>query len=310
MAATTAPSTHGDMYRATTMALHYWEVEQSFFQSILAISAPCPEELFQALIMVNYLRSASGRPHLASRRRAGTCMVLEKLVSFSAPRWAKRMEGFAGWKASGDGVDFVTPRPRQGEADTPSSSSGSTPSRTTTPVLSVTPQSLAPGSSPLTPRSSSGTLETDLWLHIGIVYQSAITLYAIRTLILELSEEKGFLRTGMTQNFDVNDVRQESRKALAEAIAPLYSDSENAHQFGKLVYFPMFVCGMEATDDETALRDFVVHGLETVGRACGTLGPISAADELRGYWAACASVGRQVTWDEYFEGRPDFIFGF
>jgi hypothetical protein len=309
MAATTTSSTHRNMYKATNMALHYWEAEQSFFQSILAISAPCPEELFQALIMINYLRSVSGMSHLTSRRHAGTRMVLKKLLSFSAPKWANKMEGFAGWKPSGDGVDFVGPRFEQSEGSSPSSTEPM-PSRTMTPILPTPPLSISQGELSVS-HKPAGIIEANLWLHIGIVYQSAVTLYAIRTLILDLAEEKSFLHNSeMTKDINVDAVRLESRKALAEALAPFYSGLKNAHQFGKLVYFPMFVCGMETCNEEPALQNFVARGLETVGRACGTLGPISAADELKGYWNVCANEERHVTWDDYFQGRPDFIFGF
>lgn len=308
MAATTAPSSHRNMYPATTMALQYWEVEPGIFQSNLAISAPCPEELFQVLVLVNYLRAITKKTNLTTRRHAGTRMVLEKLQSFSAVQWAMKMRLFRGWRPSGDGVHFDTTGSTHTDTSSPASWKGPQ-SQGTTPASSR--------SSPKLKREASDTPEpaagiTDLWLNIGIVYRSAILLYTIRTLITDLQEDDDYLFTEDSPHFNLEALRIENRQSLAECLAPIFSDATNAHQFGKLVYFPMFVCGMELNSADKEFQDFVAHGLETVGTACGTLGPISAADELRGYWAASAEKkdGEHVTWDEWFEGRPDFIFGF
>ncbi|KAI1869399.1 hypothetical protein JX265_006489 [Neoarthrinium moseri] len=287
------------------MALHYWEVEPGFFQSNLGISAPCPEELFQVLILTNYLRAISSKPELASKRHAGTRMVLEKLDSFSAPKWALKMKGFRGWRPSGDGVQFDN-------VEASSSPPKYVPSQkdTTPKSAESSPESLVKveETSPIVIEAQ----ESDLWLNIGIIYHSAISLYATRTLIIDLPEDKDFLSSRDAAKPDLETMRRESRQALADCLTPIFSDPVNAHQLGKLVYFPMFVCGMEAKPDEEDLQNFVVNGLQMVGRACGTLGPISAADELRGYWAACERKedGGHVSWDEYFGDRPDFIFGF
>jgi hypothetical protein len=295
------------MYNATKMALHYKEVESDIFQWNLAISMPCPEELFQVLILVNYLRAISNKTNLIPLRQSGTRMVLAKLQSFSAPQWAMKMKGFKGWKSSGDGVDFDVVGSGRQEVSSPSTSSASQ-------SQGATPTSSKP--SPKLKRETSDTPEpaariTDLWLNIGIAYRSAIFLYAVRTLITDLPEDKGFLDTEGTAHLDLEVGCRDSRQALAECLTPIFSDATNAHQFGKLVYFPMFVCGMELRSEDEDFQDFVAHGLETVGIACGTLGPISAADELRSYWAASAEKeGEHITWDEWFEGKPDFIFGF
>ncbi|ETS74089.1 hypothetical protein PFICI_13955 [Pestalotiopsis fici W106-1] len=309
IAATTAPSTHKHMYAATTMALQYYKVEEGIFQCNLAISMPCPEELFQTLILINYLRAITRRTDLTSRRHAGTRMVLEKLQGFSAPQWALKMKYFKGWKTSGDGVQFDDKEALGVGAASPSTTRSS--SQDTTPGLS--------GPSPHPKRETPDTPEprtpiTDLWLNVAIAYRSAILLYAVQTLITDIAEDKDFLHAadGGIQPDDLAAVCLESRRALAECLIPIFADPTSAHDFGKLVYFPMFVCGMQLNVDDHSSQDWVTRGLETVGTACGTLGPISAAEELRGYWAASAkcNYGERVTWDKWFEGRPDFIFGF
>ncbi|KAF3014286.1 hypothetical protein E8E14_011768 [Neopestalotiopsis sp. 37M] len=312
IAATTAPSTHPNMYAATLMALQYHKVEDGIFQCNLAISMPCPEELFQTLILVNYLRAIIRRTNLTSNRHAGTRMVLEKLDSFSAPQWALKMKYFRGWKETGDGVQFDDKvAVGVGAASPTTTRSSSTSSQDTTPGPSR--------ASPRPKRESPDTPEprtsiTDLWLNVAIAYRSAILLYAVRTLITDVPEDKEYLHvTDGGISPDTLAARcLESRRALAECLIPIFADPTSAHDFGKLVYFPMFVCGMELEADDHGAQDWVTHGLETVGTACGTLGPISAAEELRGYWAASAECkrGERVTWDGWFERRPDFIFGF
>lgn len=271
------------MAAATSMALHYWEAEEGIFQSILAISAPYPEDLFQSLILVNYLRSISGKPKLALRRQAGTRMVLAKIRSFNPTEWAARMKGFRGWKRTGDGVQFDTSQEPQSSA-------------TVNPMAVV---------------RSSEISGSNLWLSVGIIYRAAVLLYTIRTLVLDLPEEKGFLYED-DPTLDVEKLRVQTYQILARALVPLFHDIDCARQIGKLVFFPVFVCGMETSPDNSEQQEFVTRGLYMLGQTMGTFGPISAVDELRGKWAAdtAAPEGQRVTWDDYFRGRPDFIFGF
>ncbi|RYP43448.1 hypothetical protein DL770_011663 [Monosporascus sp. CRB-9-2] len=325
MAATTTPSTHKYMAVATSMALHYWEAEPGIFQSNLAVSSPCPEELFQTLILVNYLRSISHKDKLKSRRQSGTRMVLKKLRSFNPVEWATRMKGFKGWKKTGDGVEFDTPL-RGARSPSESQSPEPAPQRGQTGFPASDHHqhqhhhhhhqhnnlpSPPYGTPPSLTAKSSGIPESDLWLNIAVIYRAAITLYTVRTLVLDLREDKAFLYEE-EPDLDIITLRLDARQQLAAALAPIFSDRASARTLGKLVFFPMFVCGMEAGPNDRDLQDFIANGLERVGQACGTFGPIGAVDELRGKWAADAQApkGTHVTWDEYFEGRPDFVFGF
>lgn len=350
MAATTTPSTHRDMAVATSMALHYWEVEPDIFQYNLAVSSPCPEELFQTLILVNYLRSISHKDRLQSRRQSGTRMVLKKLQAFNPAEWATRMKGFRGWKKTGDGVEFDELRTARGATPEPSPEPSSQRGQPTGFPASDHHRyhkhhqhqhyhnlPSPPYSTPPLTAKSSGIPESDLWLNIAIIYRAAILLYTIRTLILDLPEDKSFLyeepaseqqqpppdhyhqlddhdhdNNSNDNNLDLISLRLDARHLLQASLAPIFSDYESAKTLGKLVFFPMFVCGMEAGPNDPHLQEFIANGLERVGQACGTFGPIGAVDELRGKWAADAAApkGTHVTWDEYFAGRPDFVFGF
>ncbi|KAH8662524.1 fungal-specific transcription factor domain-containing protein [Xylariales sp. PMI_506] len=374
MAATTVASTHKYMYTATTMALHYWEIEPGIFKSNLAISAPCPEELFQVLILANYLRAISNKPSLASRRRVGTCMILSKVQAFSAPEWARRMRGFKGWSAEGDTIEIdettaasTTSNPTakypMGPPPLPTSSplfAAKQPGTPVTPIKREYESSNSSSSPPdirweeqgadsdyllSIPFDSSEIPSYKFWLSLAVTYRAAILLYAIRTLILDLPEDdrsyldasftppppggggpssssSSSLHTPPPTAMDaILALRRSARRVLAAALRPMFSSPEAASRLGKLVYFPMLVCGMESeqadAEADAKLRAFIAGGFDTVGYACGTLGPISAAAELRAYWDVCAErarldpkTGGKVTWDEYFGSRPDFIFGF
>ncbi|ORY71058.1 fungal-specific transcription factor domain-containing protein [Pseudomassariella vexata] len=312
IAATTTPTTHRYMAEATSMACRYWEVEPGFFQVNLAISAPCPEELFQTLILINYLRSISLKPSLSDRRQAGTRMVLNKIRSFNPTEWATRMKMFKGWKSSGDGVEFVDDArspSRHSHTPTPLPTPSHAPRRAAN--VSSASSSSSRSNSDAKLNSPTDIPEADLWLNISIIYQAAILLYAIRTLILDMPQDRNGL---LSENprLNITRLRQHTRQTLADAVAPVFSDPSSAHQIGKLIFFPVFVLGMEVGHNEKELQEFVTDGLALLGHTCGTLGPIAAIDEVRGKWAADAAApeGTHVTWDEYFQGRPDFIFGF
>ncbi|KAK8017720.1 hypothetical protein PG993_014046 [Apiospora rasikravindrae] len=316
MAATTTPSTHPQAANATSMALHHWEADPAVFQFNLAISCPCPEELFQALILINYLRYTTVRPELKAKRQRGTCMVLGKLKAFSVSAWASRMKKFRGWKSSGNGVDFDDDGWTRRKS--PAFGADSDPDD---------------GMDEDDEEAPSEVPKEDLWLNVAVIYQSAILLYALRTLIIDVQQQQrqdapegkeeeraeedeeeedlSYLDREFP-GIDVDALRLETRQTLIDTLTPIFADVTWAHNVAKLIFFPMFVCGMEAGPREHELQAFVAGGLEHVGRTYGTLGPIAAAEELREKWAADATAPGEVpiTWDGWFQRRPEFIFGF
>ncbi|KAK7966210.1 C6 transcription factor [Apiospora aurea] len=318
MAATTTPSTHPQAANATSMALHHWEADPAVFQFNLAISCPCPEELFQALILINYLRYTTVRQELQAKRQRGTCMVLSKLKAFSAPAWASRMRKFRGWKSSGNGVDFDD----DGRARRKSPASGTE----SDPDDEMEDED---------EESPSEVPKADLWLNVAIIYQSAILLYALRTLIIDVQQQKRQDAEEGKENgkggsvteepesaedlsyldrefpgIDVAALRLETRQALIDTLTPIFADVTWASNVAKLIFFPMFVCGMETGPQEHELQAFVAGGLERVGRTYGTLGPIAAAEELREKWAADAAApgaGRLRGMGGFSGGRSLFL---
>ncbi|KAK8067232.1 hypothetical protein PG997_013979 [Apiospora hydei] len=324
MAATTTPSTHPQAANATSMALHHWEADPAVFQFNLAISCPCPEELFQALILINYLRYTTVRPELRAKRQRGTCMVLSKLMAFSAPAWASRMKKFRGWKSSGNGVDFDD----DGRARRKSPAFGADYSDPDDEMEDEDEE------------SPSEVPKADLWLNVAIIYQSAILLYALRTLIIDVQQQKRQNTEEGKENgkgervkeeagesdedlsylhrdfpgIDVAALRLETRQTLIDTLTPIFADVTWASNVAKLIFFPMFVCGMETGPREHELQAFVAGGLERVGRTYGTLGPIAAAEELREKWAADAAAapgaGGRLRGMGGFSGGRSLFLGF
>ncbi|CAJ2514019.1 Uu.00g021380.m01.CDS01 [Anthostomella pinea] len=189
-------------------------------------------------------------------------MVLAKILSFDPA---------AGWKKTGSGVKFDKSLTSQDQATARSESPSTAETSHATTLSSVVP-------------------DADLWLNVGIIYRAGILLYMLRTLVLDISEDKSYLHEA-NPSLEIATLRLETRRVLASALAPIFSDSASTKHLGKLVFFPVFVCGMEAGQGEKALQEFIVHGLEMLGRMLGTFGPVSAVDELRGKWAADAAAG-------------------
>ncbi|KAI1854013.1 hypothetical protein JX266_001154 [Neoarthrinium moseri] len=290
MGSTTTASTHKDMAEATSMAMKYWEIETGVLQFMATTCMPCPDALFRVIILVNYLRTIAHRPGLAARRRNGTKMAIEKVLSFSPTDYAAHMQYFNGWATNGKEVGFS---PVNGPPRTVSSSSSgsSHPSE---------------ASSPSTDSSRGG--EADFWLSIGVMYRASTLLYVLRTLVFDSDDEPSdLLPANLLPNVD--SLRLETFQVLYGALAPVFADPVSMHQIGKLIMWPLFILGMETDHTNVNLREFVTNGFAVLSHAMGTLGPLGAIEELGTKWKIDAESGPQtrVTWDDYFQGRADYI---
>lgn len=270
------------------MALKYWEIEPGVFQFISTTAMPVPDELFQVIVLVNYLRTLLGNKRLLSRLRSGTKMVINKVLLFSPTDYANKMHGFNGWKTTGNAVDFSqTASPSQTASD--SSGDGSA------------------HSSPSTDTSRSSNVG-EVWLSVAIMYRASVLLYALRTLVID-SDDNPSLLLPEGSNVNVENLRRETLDILASAVAPIFADPVSGHKLGKLTLWPMFILGMETDYHDTALRDFVTNGFALLSQAMGSMGPLGAIDELQSKWTMDEERGKEnrVTWDEYFQGRADYI---
>jgi hypothetical protein len=293
MGSTTTASTHKDMAVATAMAMKYWEIEPGVLQFMATTSIPCPDDLFQVIVLVNYLRTIAHNSSLQSKRQSGTRMAIAKVLAFSPSAYATRMQNFNGWATSGKEVRF-----------SPISNSPAT--------ISISASSESQGSDTSSPSSQTDTyrtsMEADLWLSIGIMYRASVLLYTLRTLVVD-SEVDAAQLLPENRKIDVKALRRQAVDSLSSSLSPVFSDPTSMHQIGKLVLWPLFVLGMETEHTNTAMKDFVTSGFAVLSQAMGTLGPLGAIDELRTKWKVDAerAPGWRVTWDDYFQGREDYI---
>lgn len=288
MGATTCSSKHEKMSVATLMALKYWEIEPNILRLLAATPNPCPEEIFQSIILINYLRTIARNDKLRKRRQSGTRMVLAKILRFSPIEYAARMHNFTGWKTNGKDVGFASSSPEESPG----------------PQASGTSRS-SPASAESSPRSIS---DQDLWLSVAAVYHAAALLYGLRTLVVDAEESDTALLLPETTT-DIVALREEACRTLTDTLTPVFSDEDAMYRIGKLVMWPLFILGTEVHYRDLARRRFFVDGFTMLSRTMGILGPVGAIDELTHKWAVDSEnpEGARVTWDDYFEGRPDYI---
>ncbi|KAK9425551.1 putative Fungal-specific transcription factor domain-containing protein [Seiridium unicorne] len=288
---TTTSSTHSDMPVACQMAMHYWEIEPGVLQYVATTCIPVPDVLFRVISLVNYLRSIENRSELAGRRKAGTKMAIEKVLSFSPTEYSSKMQYFNGWSTSGKEVGF---------------SDGHTSPQTLSTSSSSSEGQSSTASSPSTDQLQKSVGE--MWLGIGVMYRASTLLYTLRTLVIDSEEDPSqFLPEKF--NISVDALRQETFEILYGALTPVFSDPVTMHQIGKLIMWPLFILGMETHHMNTHLRDFVTNGFSALSQALGTLGPIGVVNELEVKWGIDAERAHnsRVKWDDYFQGREDFI---
>ncbi|KAK7957175.1 uncharacterized protein PG986_006397 [Apiospora aurea] len=289
MGATTCSSKHDNMPVASLMALKYWEIEPNILRLLAATPNPCPEDVFQSIILINYLRTISRDGKLRKRRQSGTRMVLDKILRFSPTEYAARMHNFTGWKPNGKDVGFAN-SPDESQPLPPGSGSQ------------------RGGSSSESPSSADSPSDQDLWLSVAAVYRAAALIYGLRTLVVD-SEDDDTTLLLPEEVTDVAALREEACQTLTDTLTPVFSDQDTMYRIGKLVMWPLFILGMEVHHRDLAQRKFFVDGFAMLSRMMGVLGPIGAIDELTHKWALDSerTEGSRVAWDDYFEGRPDYI---
>ncbi|ETS82902.1 hypothetical protein PFICI_04778 [Pestalotiopsis fici W106-1] len=286
---TTTPSTHKDMPVACNMAMQYWDIEPGVLQFVATTCIPVPDVLFRVITLVNYLRTIANKPSLRAKRRSGTKMAIQKVMDFSPTDYSTIMRNFNGWATSGKEVSF-SEEPKLA----PSTSSRD-------------PRGSSTSSSPATDSPSQKPAH-DLWLGLGVMYRAATLLYALRTLVVDSEDGTAHLLPAEI-SVSVESLRQETFELLYGALVPVFADPVSMHQIGKLIMWPLFMLGMETDLRDENLRGFVTSGFSSLSLALGTLGPIGVINALEVKWNIDAERGpsTQVKWDDYFQGREDFI---
>ncbi|KAL7627773.1 hypothetical protein AAE478_001968 [Parahypoxylon ruwenzoriense] len=295
MAAVTSPSTRIRMGVMKRLPDEYGDAEIGILRSILATSVPCPEELFSCLMIINYIR-----PIVTMGKHPWVQHVFGTIHSFNPTEWAKEMKHFRGWNRTGDDVDFDM---SHGQSQAPKQ-----PTLLSSESYIQSSLYSSVDNSSLRARST-GAQVPDLWLSIGVVYHAAMFLYATRTLILDAPLGKLSLdKEG--QAADYKGLRLQARQTLVIWLTPLFRDIDSTRKIGKLVFFPLFVCGMEVGPGEGDLQNFILGALQKMHESLGTYGPATVMGQLKRKWAtdAAATTGCRLTWDHFFQGSPEFVF--
>lgn len=273
------------------MALKYWEVEPGFLKLVASTCNPCPEDLFQSMILVNYLRTLAHQKRLHKRRQAGTRMVIAKILAFSASDYAVNMCRFAGWDTTGKSVGFADDGGLPGTSSTNANS------------LAAESMSASPSASP-----DQSSANHDVWLSVATAYRAAVLLYAVRTLVVDSNDDTALLLP-QEASVSVQEIRQNGRETLGGTLSSVFSNQDVMYKVGRLVLWPLFILGMEVDHRDTAMQELFVESFSMLSQAMGTLGPLGAVEELEHKWKIDAQRvdGSHITWDDYFEGRDDYI---
>ncbi|KAJ4287913.1 hypothetical protein N0V88_007533 [Collariella sp. IMI 366227] len=124
------------------------------------------------------------------------------------------------------------------------------------------------------------------WWDIGLIYQSAIAIYCILSLLQDT------VHTGLLAG---------ARVQCATVLHGRLREVSKSTQLRKLVIWPLVIAGIEARDD--ASKRFVVDELQWVSHALGTAAPLVAKDLLEkhiwGLWKA--------NWDDLFDQPYVFV---
>lgn len=156
--------------------------------------------------------------------------------------------------------------------------------------------------------SGQKTPESLDWQTIGNIYQSAIALYCISSLL----EPEG---TQLEQPASAID--QPSAGVDNAALALTYRNdllgnlervSSAPHsQLRKLVLWPLVIAGIELDNTDTASKTFIVFELEWMSRSLGTASPLVAKEYLTRLWSTGRSkVHGWDAWNHLFD-RP-YVF--
>lgn len=141
------------------------------------------------------------------------------------------------------------------------------------------------------------------WRLIGEVYQAAVALYCISSLIIP---GMGFENVAATlERSKAIGLAQEScwwtlLKGL-KAVA-----SNKVRQLRKLVLWPLVIAGIVSRGEGAEVQSFILDELSHVSRALGTASPLVARDLLSRLWARHRSGPRSMyreerSWDDLFD---------
>ncbi|KAH6853258.1 fungal-specific transcription factor domain-containing protein [Chaetomium sp. MPI-CAGE-AT-0009] len=142
------------------------------------------------------------------------------------------------------------------------------------------------------------------WHAIACIYQSAIAIYCIASLLHEAVGSPAH-NTGLLADTPLTrrEVLAEVRKMCASTLLSRLQEVSKCTQLRKLVFWPLFVMGVEAEDEDT--KRFVTGELRWISHALGTAAPLVAKDLLQHrVWKLAM---RKGGWDAMFDQSYVFV---
>jgi hypothetical protein len=137
------------------------------------------------------------------------------------------------------------------------------------------------------------------WHAVASIYQSAVAIYCISSLLHDECGNSNRLDDQLGPRQVLNNARDACRRVLVSRLREVTSCT----QLRKLVLWPLVVAGVEAEDEDT--KKFVVGELTWVSNALGTAAPLVAKDLLENRVWRLGLGGR--SWDELFDQPYVFV---
>ncbi|KAK2742560.1 hypothetical protein FQN57_005186 [Myotisia sp. PD_48] len=259
--------------------LEYCELIPEMFQNGAETCVPCPNDLFDGIIQINYLRAILERriidiesDHTNIDRKQEVKPLLEKILSFSVSQWANDM--------SDRFYKFTNAHPNRD-----------------------------------TQRSLLRPKRRD-WVRIASIYQASVTLYCVRSLALDLD---GLLHIYCDSDpsipisyVSVSDILVVAKQTLFDRLRDVLSYGyDTSESFGKVVAWPVFVAGVEAATDPKAaeFRSEISSALSGFSRAVGALSTYDLKLFLEKLWAHVESLDdngheRPLWWNDLLQSSP------
>ncbi|KAJ5370419.1 Zn(2)-C6 fungal-type DNA-binding domain-containing protein [Penicillium cataractarum] len=262
--------------------LEYIPKLSTFYKDGLESGFPCPNELVECLIRINYARSLNSVPlGDSSHVNALAEELIHKIASFWPKAWADKQ-----YRDSTKHLPISSPSQCSSDSETIVNDgySPSTDVANATLTLPVITSSSA----------VSASLASDLkgsWEDLAKAFQATILLHCLQTLFLfrETPPRVPGIVLGleMRDEFAITNavmLRDHALKMLLSAIHRLWDvePKDPASWCGKFLMWPMFVAGMElnSSPEMTGERLFLCKSLSKLCDYLGDLSPLDAAAML------------------------------
>jgi hypothetical protein len=217
----------------------------------LDIGFPCPNELLEAVVRINYLRASMAKvvDNQHSTTNSQVLKLFEQIISFSPPDWVRDRK-----------VSLVTP--------------GSD-------LLN----------SPATNYNNCTATEHPWshWLALISIFKMAVLLYFTRTLILD-QDTPHILSLDNGLSVDIDSTRSTASDSLLKYLRQLLrpSSPRGGPWLGKFLFWPLFIAGMECHYSNSmpmaVARKFIADSLCQLSHYQGDLSMLDAASFLQHIW--------------------------